>query len=92
MYSHKSALTERVCKELEFNFSVGFVETEQRGDEIFVRGTAGKPDEFRALRLAAVIAGYTYDSKQERRGVKAGIFTYWGPKYRQGIREHRGLW
>ena len=59
-YSSTSNLTKSVCEELDFTFSINFVETLKRGKKIFVRGTCGKENEFRALKKACSEAGYTY--------------------------------
>ena len=60
MYSSTSNLTRKICTELGFIFEINFVETMQRASRVYVRGTCGKPDEFRALKYAAENAGYIY--------------------------------
>ena len=63
MYSTTSKTTEEVCKKTGFIFNMHFVETMQRGNKIYVRGTAGKKEEFRALKTACEQMGYIYKGK-----------------------------
>jgi len=60
MYSTTSKLTEKVCNKIGFIFDIQFVETMQRNNKIYVRGTCGKASEFNALRLACRNNGYIY--------------------------------
>ena len=60
MYSSTSELAKQVCKTIGFSFNVHFVEAMQRNGKIYVRGTAGKPEEFRALKSACEKHGYIY--------------------------------
>jgi hypothetical protein len=60
MYSTTSILTKNVCKNLGFIFEIQFVQTMSRNGKVYVKGTCGKPDEFRALRMACKDNGYIY--------------------------------
>lgn len=63
MYSTTSETTKTVCKTIGFDPEAHFVETMKRGKKIFVRGTAGKRDEFIALKTACERHGYIYAGK-----------------------------
>ena len=60
MYNAKSQLTKRICEELGFKYEVEFVETMVRKGKVYVRGTAGKPNEFQSLKTKSASAGYYY--------------------------------
>ena len=63
MYSTTNDTTKDVCEKTGFIFSVQFVETMKRGNNIYVRGTAGKRDEFLALKQSCNKHGYIYAGK-----------------------------
>lgn len=60
MYSATSETTRDVCTQIGFLASVGFVETMKMNGKIYVRGTCGKPHEFRALQDACERYGFIY--------------------------------
>jgi len=60
MYQVESKLTERVCKEIGWMYSVQAIETMQRKGTVHVRGTALKLDEARKLESFCGHMGYTY--------------------------------
>ena len=60
MYSTTSKTTKTICEKIQFIVSIEFVETMQRNGKIYVRGTAGKPEEFAALKKACKENGYIY--------------------------------
>jgi len=60
-WSTTSNLARQACADLGFNFDVGFVSARQGPDKIIeIRGTCGKPDEFRSLRWACEISAGRY--------------------------------
>lgn len=59
-YSTTSDTAREVCDATGTNFEIGFVEAFRRGDKTYVRGTCGKPEEFRWLRRKCEELGYTY--------------------------------
>lgn len=63
MYSTKSATTKLFCEEKGFIYAARFVETLKRNGKTYIRGTAGKPDEFAALKKACDGSKYIYKSK-----------------------------
>jgi len=65
-YSTDSQFARNVARELGFNPDVRFVMVGRRKGKVFVRGTAGKPEEFQALRVAARKAGYGYKGRNHR--------------------------
>ena len=65
-YSTDSPFARTVARELGFNPDVRFVMVGRRRRKIFVRGTAGKPEEFQALRVAARRSGYSYKGKEKQ--------------------------
>jgi len=60
MYSTKSQITKEVCKVIGANFNISFVETMKRNGKIYVKGTLGKPDEFRWLKNQCNKYSYIY--------------------------------
>lgn len=67
MYSTDNEVAKEVCRTLGFIFQARFVEAARRGGKTYVRGTLGKPDEFRALRAACREHGYIYTGLNRRR-------------------------
>lgn len=59
-YSTKSALTEKICDEIEWNFSMGAIKTMKRKGKIYVRGTALKVNEARDLAHFCNQRSYIY--------------------------------
>lgn len=64
MYSTTSDAARKVCEAIGFNPAVEFVSVMERGGRVYVRGTAGKPEEFRLLRARCAEHGYTYTGKR----------------------------
>lgn len=60
MYSTTSNVAREVCELLGFDFDVAFVSVMRRGGKTYVRGTCGKPHEFRMLAERVERAGYIY--------------------------------
>lgn len=60
MYSTTSNLTKEVCKNTGFIFEYRFVEAFRRGGKVYVRGTAGKREEFHHLKYECEKNGYVY--------------------------------
>jgi hypothetical protein len=60
MYSATSKATEKFCEKTGINFQIQFVETMQRNGKLYVRGTAGKPDEFALLKSKVRELGAIY--------------------------------
>ena len=59
-YSANSELAKRICKEISWEASVHPLEAAKRGGEIYVRGTALKPEEARELARFCEKKGYCY--------------------------------
>jgi hypothetical protein len=60
MYSTTSDLAREVCGNIGAIFDIQFVEVMRRGNKVYVRGTCGKPDEFRWLKNQCREHGYHY--------------------------------
>lgn len=60
MYRHNSRLAKDVCEKVGFRFEISPLEAMERAGKIFVKGTALKPDEARALQAGCERNGYTY--------------------------------
>lgn len=63
MYSTNNETTRNVCETIDAIFEINFVETMRRNGKIYVRGTAGKPDEHAWLRAQCEKHGYVYSGK-----------------------------
>lgn len=63
LYSTSNELTKNVCEKIGFNFHIQFVESMTRNGKIYVRGTAGKPNEFQELKRQCKKFGYVYTGK-----------------------------
>ena len=60
MYRHDSMLAKTVCVKVGWRFEIHPLEVMSRKGKIFVKGTALKPDEARALQRACELNGYIY--------------------------------
>lgn len=65
-YDTNSELTKDVCEKIGFDFHVRFVEAMERNGKIYVRGTAGKLNEFQDLKKQCKNFGYIYAGKTAR--------------------------
>jgi hypothetical protein len=65
-WSTTNSLSREVCAEIGFIHNTQFVEVTQNDGLVYVRGTLGKPDEFRALEVACRERGFVYLPKNER--------------------------
>lgn len=74
-YSAENKLAADVCKKLGIIYEIRFVEAGRQKGKIFVRGTAGKPDEFALLAYRAGLAGYVYTGKIARENYNCGLST-----------------
>ena len=64
MYSTRSKTTKEVCEKIGFDFEVSFVDTMKRNGKVFVRGTMGKPQEYRELQYQCEKHGYIYTGRK----------------------------
>jgi hypothetical protein len=63
MYKTETTTTAEVCQVLGYNPKINFVATMKRGNKIYVKGTCGKPEEFRQLKYDCEKFGFIYKGK-----------------------------
>ncbi len=59
-YSTESELTRRVCNALGIDFNLGFVQTLEKNNKIFVKGTVGTHRHFEQLKNKCEELGFIY--------------------------------
>lgn len=65
-YTTRGELTQRLCGEIGWRPEINAIETMTRDGQVFVRGTAIKPDEARSLAAFCEARGYRYRGPKVR--------------------------